>query len=117
MITAGIYHMPITCSEPTSSNTNRRAREIAILVRDGALVWCHLCRLSHHIHKQSCLDVWDKEKGIVSWRITCDLVTHRNMAGREKLYATIDEIGIACWCKYCHAPHYITREQCLQMWD
>lgn len=116
-MTQTLYAQSITCSEPTTRNTQPAIRtEIAILVRDGVLVWCTSCQLSHHISKDECLSVWDGSNGLLQWRKTCDEVTARNQAGRDKLYSVIDETGVSCWCKRCQKVHVIAREQCLQVW-
>lgn len=49
-------------------------------------------------------------------RITCSIVGPRNDYGKAKLVATVVTTGVEVWCRYCRAPHLITREQCEEVW-
>lgn len=50
-------------------------------------------------------------------RVTCDIQGPRNDFGKPRLVATIVPDGLQVWCKYCRAPHLISREQCINAWE
>jgi len=50
-------------------------------------------------------------------RVTCSAPGPRNDLGKPKLVATITDTGLNVWCRYCRAPHLISREQCVKAWS